>query len=353
MKLSATGVLLLTLLSALPAHAQAPVQAGPPWPAEVAIPSTHRLKFTSRVNNTPYTLFIRVPTTPPPPGGYPVVYVLDGDQHFGTASDVAMSIGMEFPGAAPVVVGIGYGAYDDLDVIKTYGHKPGDASPLKPSDAGRAFNLLRARDLTLPIADKNREPAWLHITPENVGGVDDFLKVIESEIKPKVAALVPVNPANQALFGHSLGGLATLHALLTEPQAFRTFIIASPSIYWNGRAVLNDEAAFSQAVTSGKANPRVLLEVGADEAEQSGAPPPALWASLTSDKKAELIAYIALANSWGGMVSNVRGLSDRLGALKGGPGYQVKAVIVPGEAHTDLPFDGLNRGMRFAFAPQP
>src|SRR5450755_2478793 len=43
--------------------------AGPPWLAEVSIPSTHRIKFTSPINSESYTLFIHVPLTPPPPGG--------------------------------------------------------------------------------------------------------------------------------------------------------------------------------------------------------------------------------------------------------------------------------------------
>jgi hypothetical protein len=41
------------------------------------------------------------------------------------------------------------------------------------------------------------------------------------------AELVRVDADNQALFEHSIGGLAVTFALFTEPNAFRTFIAAS------------------------------------------------------------------------------------------------------------------------------
>ena len=48
------------------------------WPAEVSIPNTRQVKFTSAINGEPYALFVSIPFIPPPPGGYPVYYVLDG-----------------------------------------------------------------------------------------------------------------------------------------------------------------------------------------------------------------------------------------------------------------------------------
>jgi hypothetical protein len=78
---------LLCSLASLSSQAQT---AGPPWPAEVAAPSTHRLKFDSAVNGESYTLFIRTPLTPPPAQGYPVscsTAIL-----VRAASDIALSI---------------------------------------------------------------------------------------------------------------------------------------------------------------------------------------------------------------------------------------------------------------------
>jgi len=57
------------------------------WPAEVSIPNTRQVKFTSAINGEPYALFVSIPFIPPPPGGYPVYYVLDGEAYFAVAKN--------------------------------------------------------------------------------------------------------------------------------------------------------------------------------------------------------------------------------------------------------------------------
>jgi predicted alpha/beta superfamily hydrolase len=220
--------------------------------------------------------------------------------------------------------------------------------PLGVGDIGSASNTLRFHDYTLPVAAEHRAPAWIGLTPPDVGGVDDFLKVIETEAKPKVAAMTTVNPSNQALFGHSAGGLAVLRALFTEPGAFRTFIAASPSIWWDADAVLKDEKGFATAVQSGKAAPRVLICVGAEEPDSPN-PPQAFLDSLPAQQKTELTDYVKMASGWSGMVSGARNLSDRLGKLQSGPTYKVRFVAFEGEGHSTVPFAALSRGMQFAF----
>ena len=329
-------------------QAQGPTQgAGPPWPAEVSVPSSRRVKFTSAVNGESYTLFVRVPATPPPPGGYPVLYVLDGDFLFGTAADAGLAIGD--PSRTPIVVAIGHGLFDDMDVVTRYSKRPpGVSGPVGIGDIGSANSALRFHDYTLPVAADHRAPAWTGLTPQDAGGVDDFLKVIETEVKPRVAALAPVNAGNQALFGHSIGGLAVLRALFTEPGAFRTFIAASPSIWWDADAVLKGETAFAGAVQSGRASPRVLICVGAEEPDSPN-PPQAFIDSLPAKMKTELGDYLKMADHWSGMVSGARALSDRLGKLQSGPAYKVQFVAFDGETHGTVPFAALSRGEQFAF----
>jgi predicted alpha/beta superfamily hydrolase len=211
-----------------------------------------------------------------------------------------------------------------------------------------ANNVMRFRDYTLPVAPAHRAPAWTGLTPNNVGGVDDFLEVIEQEIKPKVAALVPVDAGNQALFGHSIGGLAVLRALFSRPNAFRTFVAASPAIWWDGDAVLADESAFSSNVVKGEAAPRVLLTVGAKEPDSPN-PPQSFIDTLPADRAAELTAYVRMAGQWSGMVSGTKALAGRLGALEGSPPYRAAFVAFDGENHSSTVAAALARGMQFAF----
>ena len=331
-----------------PAKAAARSTAGPPWPAEVSVPSSYRIKFASSVNNQSYTLFIRVPVTPPPADGYPVIYVLDGDYDFGTAADISLTINND-PRRAPVVVAIGHGLFDDMDVVRRYAaRKSADRSPITVMDMVSTENILRFHDFTLPVAPNHRAPAWTGLTPDNVGGLDDFLKVIETEVKPRVAQLVSVNTANQAIFGHSIAGLAVLRALFTEPSAFRTFIAASPSIWWDADAVLADEGKYGDAVEGRHANPRVLLTVGANEPDSPN-PPASFIASLPPDKAAAINAYVKMAGHWSGMVSGARDLAARLGKLHGGSDYKVEFVAFEGEDHASVLPAALSRGMWFAF----
>jgi len=315
-----------------------------PWPAEVSIPSTRRIQFTSSIDHESYTLFIRTPLTPPPPEGYPVIYVLDGDLLFGMASDISMNVAR-----SPVVVAIGHGILEDMEVVAKYAmHPAGNTSPIGLADIGGAMSALRFHDFTLPVAAHHRAPDWTGLTPENVGGVDNFLKVLENEIKPKVAASIKINSANQALFGHSIAGLAVLRVLFTEPSAFRTFIAASPSIWWDADAVLKDEKKFSELVNSNKATPRVLITVGADEPDSPN-PPESFIATLPPDRAKELNAYVKMASEWSGMVAGAKNLADRLDQLHGDASYKIQFTTFDNESHGSVIPAALSRGMRFAF----
>ena len=313
------------------------------WPAEVSIPNTRQVKFTSAINGEPYALFVSIPFIPPPPGGYPVYYVLDGEAYFSTAATGSLLLAEN----GAVVVGIDHGAFIDRAVVEKYsGRKPGDTSPIGMDAVSDAHNRLRTHDLTLPVAIAHRAPAWLE--PTRNGGLDDFLKIIEAEIKPRIAALVPVDAANQALYGHSLGGLAVVHAIFTEPKAFRSFIASSPSLWWDGDAVLKDEEKFAAAVKAGEAAPHILITAGGDE-DELPIPPKAFMDSLPPGKQAEVAPYLKLRSSWSGMISGSRALAARLAALNGAKGYKVEYALMTGEDHPTAALVSVGRGLRFAF----
>lgn len=326
---------------AMPLHALA-ADHGRIWPAEVSIPNTRQIQFTSAINGEPYALFVSIPFIPPPPGGYPVYYVLDGEAYFSTAATGSMLLQEN----AAVVVGIDHLAFNDKAVVERYsGRKPEDTTPIGMDAISDAYNRLRTHDLTLPVAPAHRAPDWFE--PSRNGGLDDFLKVIETEIKPRIAALVPVNTANQALYGHSLGGLAVVHALFTEPTAFRSFIASSPSLWWDGDAVLKDEEKFAAAVAAGQA-PRILITAGGDE-DDLPIPPKAFVNSLPPGKQAEIAPYLKLRSSWSGTVSGSRALASRLAALDGTKGYRVEYALMAGEDHPTAALVSVGRGLRFAF----
>ncbi len=271
--------------------------------------------FTSSITGRDYRVFIDIPGGEPPAGGFPVVYLLDGNLHFTPFVGMTRGFAMAGETRPAVVVGVGYPTADPLAAMTS-----------------------RFRDLSLPASE-----AWLAtlgwtapgMTVDNIGGVDDFLAVLEREIRPAVAAVAKVDPADQTLFGHSLAGHAVLRALFTAPGAYRAFIASSPSIWWADDAVLAEEAALADRMAAAGARPRVLLEVG----EREAFPDRAALAHFATREEAEASAGRAR------MVGNVADLGARLAAL---PGCVVDTVVFSGEGHATVIPAALCRALQFA-----
>jgi len=175
-----------------------------------------------------------------------------------------------------------------------------------------------------------------------LGGAADFHRFMVEELRPQIAALGPVDPANQSLIGYSLGGLFALGVLFDHPGAYKTIVAGSPSIWWNNQELLQKEPAFAAAVRAGKISTRLLVTSGQWE-QDANAP------GLPTDpaKRAAQLKEMAEAK----MVDNARALAGRLAALKGAPGYRVRYVLFPEETHlTGIPA-ATSRGVAFSFAP--
>jgi predicted alpha/beta superfamily hydrolase len=312
-------------------------------PAEVTVPDTRRINFISKVNGHGYSIDVALPQVPPPAKGYPVIYVFDGGAYFASFTE-AVRTNANAPQA--IVVAIGY-PHDDAwagKVLSRFKDLPSWLGNLEQKN-GMAQGLERIYDLTFtPCAASEIQSmgaVGLKLATTDCGGADDFLKTIETEIKPRVYALAPVDRTNQALFGHSLGGLAVLHALLTEPNAFRTFIAASPSIWWNDKAVLAKEAEFAETVKRGEAKPRILVTVGAEEETMPRSLPKDMQA-----RKAEIQEQVRKVR----MVGNARDLVARLKALQGAKGYEVAdCAVFSRQAHGISVWPAIGRAVSFAF----
>uniref|UniRef100_UPI0023604DF2 alpha/beta hydrolase n=2 Tax=Serratia TaxID=613 RepID=UPI0023604DF2 len=156
------------------------------------------LRFTSADGQRRYRVRIAQPRRAPAPDGYPTIYFLDGNAVLMelNASLLARLATAKRP---PVLVMIGY----DND--------------LRIDAAGRAY------DYTLPL------PTGMTKPPQAGGGAEAFLQLMETRIKPAIAAKLAVDPQRQTLWGHSYGGLFVLHTLFTHPAAFQHYIAVEPS----------------------------------------------------------------------------------------------------------------------------
>lgn len=307
----------------------------------VEIANTSRMVLCSALNQRLYSISVGLPLVSYPEAGCPVLYVLDGDWYFGSAVE---AVRVNAPEVA--VVGIGY-PDDETHIRRVLERRKPLPVWAKGEPAARvAVAFQRTYDLTLPTSDevlsRDSYRPW-ELRASDVGGLDTFLRVLETEIKPRITAMVPIDPSNQVIFGHSFGGLAVTHALFVEPGAFRTFVAASPAIWWNDRAVLQGECKFADAVRTGAAGPRVLITMGGDEdtADAKSA------AKLELDFE-EFAGHLRQTR----MLENARELTQRLRALRGSGSFEVaEYAVFANQDHGISVWPALGRTISFAFPP--
>ncbi|MEH6490399.1 alpha/beta hydrolase [Hyphomonas oceanitis] len=285
-------LLILTCLfmSAAPAVSQ---QAGTPYVME-------RTEVRDMVSDegASYRIFIQRPATEAPAAGYPVLYLLDGEDNFAVAATTsarfekyAKDHGFE----AGLIVGIGYAGKSR----RSFDYTP--ASGLETDPRGRP-----------------------------VGGAKQFRDFITGKLRPAIEADFAVDARRQALFGHSYGGLFVLDTLLEDPSLFSTYLIASPSIWFADRIVLEKESALATKLEP--LSPRmVVLTVGELE---SRAP---LSLSGSADKGMS-------------MREEVEGLGVRFEQLEG---IRIHQRTLTGESHGSSVLPAIGAAVMYAFAGGP
>lgn len=263
------------------------------------LPQGRQRDIESTITGQRYRIYINIPTTPAPSAGHPVLFALDGNATFPALALMARSTASRSASTgrtAPVVVGIGY-----------------------PS--GQDFGGGRTRDYTPPSGKA---------TPAGEGGADLFLDFIERELKPLVATLAPLDPARQALFGHSYGGLCTLHALFTRPGMFQTYLAASPSIWYGERVILSEVDGFAKRVAALPAKPSLMLTAGELEAFKTRGTPPQGREAVAAERR---------------MVGEAEQLAGKL--AKSGNLARVEYHLLAKENHGTAMFPAMARGMEF------
>lgn len=140
---------------------------------------------------------------------YPVLYLLDGQNHFLHASGVTQFLSRV--GGMPEMIVVGVGNI--------------------PGPNGRGHNM------TPPVTGSDPDRP-------NAGGGSDFLSFLRDELQPWVEGRYRTAPF-RVLVGHSLGGLFVTQVLIEDPHAFQGYISISPSLWWDeGRYVTGATAIF-------------------------------------------------------------------------------------------------------------
>ena len=247
---------------------------------------------TLHSENGDYQIMTYVPPGNAPAGGWPVIYLLDGNAAFAPAASMMASYSCSrCPMQPGVVVAIGY---------------PGKSR--RDQDYRPATQEVKLES----------NPAGGTYDPGAPGNAQAFTRFVMQELKPHIETQLPIDHQRQALFGHSYGGLYTLYTALTQPDTFQHFYAASPSVWWNNRYLM------TLAKQPPKKWPeRLRLTVG--EYEQS-------LQQSEMQLPAEQREVLARHRQQRAMVDGVRELAWSLQAMPEGARH-VSFMLYPGQSH--------------------
>lgn len=296
------------LLAVTTAHAQPVTDVIEAKPVILPKAEYFDLRSTTGIN---YRIFVAAPSDSIPDAGLPVIYLTDGNTNFPIVLGAAQR---QVRDTLPcVVVGIGYASDDQKEIRQS-----------------------RSFDLTPPTS---KEWAMANAKPFadlKTGGHEQFVTFIEKELKPIIERNYKIDRKRQSLFGHSFGGLFTLHVLFTRPDLFQTYVAASPSIWWNDRSILQEQNSFLERHRKDGVTARLLLTVGELEqsavAAHSKVPVPNVPPGRAIESMKEMKAALSAANI---------------------PNFRVESRVFPEEGHGSVILPAASRGVRFILEDQP
>lgn len=226
---------------------------------------------------TEYSISIFLPTRMSADvGSKRVLFVLDADMVMGMVSEIVESASTVGEIEPAIVVGIGYGG-DLMQMAK-----------------------LRTKDFTPPLDPANsvNADALVSLIGNDRGGAERFLSFILDELSPEIVRRYPqASITGNLILGHSLGGLFVSYALLNRPEAFSSFLISSPSLWWDDFAVLGDLLDLPSKLNERKSNPTVFIGVGALEQDIPQRPPATALAGIDLKTIQALVANARMVDA--------------------------------------------------------
>ncbi|WP_299770074.1 alpha/beta hydrolase-fold protein [uncultured Dokdonia sp.] len=141
---------------------------------------------------------------------YPVIYVLDGTDHFYTVTGM-LKLLEKWDVPKSIIVGIS--------------------------------NTDRTRDFT-----PTHVPFQRGHTSETSGGAANFMTFIEKELQPYVNSKYPTDTMS-TIIGHSTGGLFVLYTYMHHPEVFDHYLAIDPSLWWDKENLVNESKALFNSST--------------------------------------------------------------------------------------------------------
>jgi predicted alpha/beta superfamily hydrolase len=273
----------------------------------VPVPFSRRFKLNSRHVGDDFVIDIALPAPYLPSAGpWPILFVTDGNLAFPTAGSTMGILPLEPGGPRPAcVVGIGYDLAGEGEHDEHLARRCRDLTPIRVEEWE---TRMRAAPPPFRLGDDVQ-----------TGGGDSFLDFVIDELKPWLAANLPVDTGDCTLAGSSFGAALVLHALFTRPGAFRGHLAISPSLWWGDDQLVRTEEEFAGS----HADLCAALHLCVGGAEEAQAPEAR-------------------------MVSAFREFASRLEA-RAYPSLRLTHEVLPGETHVSAFNAGLSNGIRRLF----
>jgi hypothetical protein len=202
---------------------------------------------------------------------------------------------------------------------------------------GIGYPWARSIADTVDIRSRDLTPTASHRFPAS-GGADAFLRFVTGPVLDLVTSGTETVIERTVYFGHSLGGLLGLYALLQPSRPFDDFIISSPSLWWDDRVLFEHERRRAELADGMPA--RVFVGIGAEETD--------------SGRRRETERLPAghphkAADTYLDMVDDVARFAGALSS-RSHAGLDLAVEVLPGEFHATVPGSVLTRGLRHVFA---
>lgn len=241
----------------------------------------------------------------------PVVICLDGRWTFGTTLDATRIMSMRGEAPEAIVVGVSFGA-----------------------DQMSEYLAERARWYTPTPFVPPGVTGVKGLSAEDTGKAHLFRAFLAQQVLPAIEA--EFETGERWLVGHSLSGLFGLSTLFTEPELFDRFLLASPSMWWDDRAILGYEERYAQDHDDLPA--KLFLSAGGDE--------DALDAKerLSASKDPESVPDPP-GPGYFRMQANVEVLAVNL-ASRRYPSLQLHQTVLANEGHNSTIGAAISRGLR-------
>lgn len=243
-----------------------------------------------------YQVFVALPPSygTQPQRRYPVLYATDADYAFPIIRQLARRLNVEGPQIEEfILVGLSYGK-------------------------GENGGISRQRDYTpTPNGPSTAPPNAIH------GQAQAYQKYLRDQVKPFINGHYRTAPAKAIFLGHSYGALLGTQILFTEPGLFSSYILGSPSLWYDKRHALKLEASYAKQNQDLSAN--VYLYVGAYEALRKG------------DRR---------YNQTVDMVADNRALEAALQSRKY-PSLKLKSVVLNDEDHLTVAPRGFMQALKY------